>query len=51
MRSLLFLAKLISIFEQAENLPEPAVPLKLAKGFLPMAKMAIAYYTKATLAR
>lgn len=30
--------------EKAENLPEPPRPLKLAKGFLPMAKRAIAYY-------
>ena len=37
--------------EQAENLPEPDVPLKLAKGFLPMAKVAIAYYTKAYFGR
>ncbi|HHF5324032.1 TPA: capsule biosynthesis protein [Haemophilus influenzae] len=37
--------------EQAENLPEPTVPLKLAKGFLTMAKVAIAYYVSAYLAR
>ena len=35
--------------EQAEDLPEPAIPLKLAKGFLPMAKVAIAITLKLTL--
>lgn len=33
--------------QEAENLPEPPTPLKLAKGFLPMAKRAIAYYVQA----
>ncbi|OOF42468.1 capsule biosynthesis protein [Rodentibacter rarus] len=32
--------------EQAKNLPEPPKPLKLAKGFLPMAKRAIIYYVQ-----
>ncbi|OOF81800.1 capsule biosynthesis protein [Rodentibacter ratti] len=33
--------------KQAQNLPEPKQPLKLAKGFLPMAKRAIVYYIQA----
>ncbi|OOF43712.1 capsule biosynthesis protein [Rodentibacter trehalosifermentans] len=37
--------------EQAKNLPEPPLPLKLAKGFLPIAKRAIIYYVCAYLKR
>ncbi|OOF52085.1 capsule biosynthesis protein [Rodentibacter genomosp. 1] len=37
--------------KQAKNLPEPTKPLKLAKGFLPMAKQAIIYYVQAYLGR